>query len=153
MNNSINIVELIERNPLTRLSSNNYFGRLIDKIKDHFTQEQQHLFLANFFCYLNYDSKTEFVISLDDIWKWTGFARKDSAKRLLEKNFIENIDYIIKNSAPQFGGMLIENINIDVSANHDLKNLGCIGLNKETILLTVNTFKKFCLRANTKTSN
>ena len=30
------------------------------------------------------------------------------------------------------------------------KNLGGAGLNKETILMTVNTFKKFCLKAGTK---
>jgi hypothetical protein len=151
MNNSINIVELIERNPLTRLSSNNYFGRLVDKIRVGFTEDQQHLFLANFFCYLNYDTKTEFVISLEDVWKWTGFSRKDPAKRLLEKCLTINIDYIVKNSAPPNCGTLSKEENIDTaSLNEESKNLGCIGLNKETILLTVNAFKKFCLKANTK---
>ena len=31
-----------------------------------------------------------------------------------------------------------------------LKNTGGAGLNKERILLSVNTFKKFCMKANTK---
>jgi hypothetical protein len=42
---------------------------------------------------LNYNSKTDFVIDLDDVWKWCGFARKDPAKRLLEKFFILDTDY------------------------------------------------------------
>jgi len=42
--------------------------------------------------YLSYN-KTDFVIDLDDVWKWLGFARKDPAKRLLEKHFTRDVDY------------------------------------------------------------
>jgi hypothetical protein len=43
---------------------------------------------------LNYPKGT-FVIDFNDVWKWIGFTRKDHAKRLLIKLFVENIDYRI----------------------------------------------------------
>ena len=50
------------------------------------------MFIASFYCYLNYN-KTDFVIDLDNIWPWIGFNQKVNAKRVLEKNFIIDIDY------------------------------------------------------------
>ena len=135
----LDIVQLIHNSPLTNLSSE-YQSKLIDKIKETFTNDQQQLFVASFYSYLNCDSKTEFIIDLNDIWKWCGFSRKDPAKRVLEKYFIENIDY--KKAAPQIGGAGFQDEND--------KNLGGAGLNKENILLNINTFKKFCLKAGTK---
>jgi phage anti-repressor protein len=44
---------------------------------------------------LNYTQKTDFVIDVDNIWKWLGFNQKYNAYYLLEKYFTENIDYII----------------------------------------------------------
>jgi hypothetical protein len=145
----INIVKLIERNPITRISSESFHSKLTVKIKENFTDSQQHLFLATFFCYLNYDIKSSFVVDLDEIWKWTGFSRKDPAKRLLEKCFTINIDYIVENFAPPTGGAGYEKVS-DAETNDESRNLGGSGANKETILMTVNTFKKFCLKANTK---
>lgn len=84
---------MIEKNPITHLSKD-YQNNLITKIKNKFAEKEQHMFVASFFCYLNC-SKTDFIVDLDDIWKWIGFARKDPAKRLLEKNFVEDIDYKI----------------------------------------------------------
>jgi hypothetical protein len=43
--------------------------------------------------FLNYDSKMEFVINLDDVWKWVGFSSKANSKHLLEKQFIIDKDY------------------------------------------------------------
>jgi hypothetical protein len=60
----------------------------------------------------------------------------------LDKHFTENIDYKIfggAKPAPQVGG-----------AGPSTRNLGGAGLNKENILMTINTFKKFCLKAGTK---
>ena len=42
--NTLNIVELIENNPITKLSRN-YNNKLITKIKDNFTETQQQLFV------------------------------------------------------------------------------------------------------------
>ena len=39
------------------------------------------------------DSKKDFVIDFDTVWKWVGFMRKDSAKKVLEKHFVSDVDY------------------------------------------------------------
>ena len=48
----LNIVELIESNPISRLT-NNYHNKLILKIKDNFTDIEQQMFVASFYGYLN----------------------------------------------------------------------------------------------------
>jgi hypothetical protein len=42
-----------------------------------------------------YRGNRDFVIDLDDIWKWLGFSQKAMAKRALEKNFKQEKDYKI----------------------------------------------------------
>jgi hypothetical protein len=83
----IDIVDLIENNPITKLSGN-YHNKLITKIKDKFNDNQQQIFVSSFYCYLNYDKKNDFIVDLDNIWKWLGFSQKYNAKRLLEQQFI-----------------------------------------------------------------
>ena len=92
MEHSLNIVNLIEKTPIIRLS-NDYQSKLLNKIKEQFIDNEQQVFVASFYCYLNYNSTKDFVINLDDVWKWTGFSRKDPAKVVLKKHFIENVDY------------------------------------------------------------
>ena len=87
----IDVVELIEKNPITRLS-NECNNKLLNKIRDKFTNTEQQLFVASFYCFLNYQ-KTDFVIDLDNIWVWLGFNQKSAAKRVLEKNFTVDLDY------------------------------------------------------------
>ena len=128
-NETFDIVKLMEKNPITRLSKD-YQNKFLTKIKETFTETQQQLFVSSFYCFLNYHSKNEFVIDLDDVWKWIGFSRKDPAKRLLEKFFVENVDYTI-NKGP-----------INVSGKGGGPN--------EIILLTVYAYKKFCLKSSTK---
>ena len=132
MDASLNIVELIENNPITKLSSS-YNGKLLTKIQDGFTDFEQQLFVSSFYCFLNCDQKKDFVIELDNIWKWMGFNQKAAAKRMLEKNFVIDCDYkfLLTNEGEQ-----------------DCKKHG--GHNKETIMLTVKTFKSLCLKAGTK---
>ena len=96
---SLNIVKLIEKNSITRLTKD-YEHKLLNKIKENFTDTQQQLFASSFYCYLNY-SKNDFVIDFDDIWKWVGFSRKEHAKKVLEKNFVIDIDYNIEKALPQ----------------------------------------------------
>ena len=130
MDASLNIVELIENNPITKLS-NSYNGKLITKIQDSFTDFEQQLFVS-FYCYLNCDQKKDFVIDLDNVWKWLGFNQKEGAKRVLERYFVIGNDY--KTFALPVGGA----------------KKGRGGHNKDTILLSVKTFKSFCLKAGTK---
>ena len=129
---SLDIVNLIESNPITKFNGN-YQSKLIKKVKNNFTSYEQQLFLSSFYCYLKYNNKTDFVIDLDNIWKWLGFGQKVNAKRVLEKNFTIDNDY----------KFLLCRL-----AKQDDKIHG--GHNKEMIMLNVDTFKKFCLKAETK---
>lgn len=129
----LDIVNLIENNPLEKLS-NHYQTKLLDKIKETFSDSDQQLFIASFYCYLKYDCKTDFIIDMDDVWKWLGFSRKDPCKRLIEKHFTRDTDYLLHNSAEQ------------------VKTNGGAGLNKEKVVMNVETFKSLCLLANTERS-
>jgi hypothetical protein len=129
---NLNIVDLIENNPITKLSGN-YNSKMLTKIQQKFTEFEQQLFVTSFYCYLNYDQKKDFVIDLDNVWKWLGFSQKIKAKNLLEKNFTLDIDYKI--SLYQQGEQ-----SIHVKGGH----------NKEIFMLTVKAFKSFCLKAGTK---
>ena len=144
MDASLNIVELIENNPITKLS-NSYNGKLLIKIQESFTDFEQQLFVSSFYCYLNCDQKNDFVIDLDNVWRWLGFQQKVKAKALLEKLFVIDIDY--KN-------LLYPNVEQDSNhmfapeASGAKKSHG--GHNKETFMMTVKTFKSMCLKAGTK---
>lgn len=81
---NLNIVDLIENNPITKLTCN-YSSKMLTKIQQGFTNFEQQLFVTSFYCYLNYDSKKDFVVDLDNVWKWLDFSNKANAKRLLEK--------------------------------------------------------------------
>ena len=132
MDSSFNIVDLIENNPITRLT-NTYQHNLLTKIKANFTDNEQQIFVASFYSFLNYDSTKDFVIDLDNVWRWLGFSNKAHSKRLLEKQFIIDKDYKILLTKPS-------------EQKKHIKG----GHNKETIMLNVETFKKFCLKAGTK---
>lgn len=121
----------IRSNPITKYRVN-YSDKLIEKIQSQFTTDEQQLFVYNFYGYLNYDS-TDFIVDFDKVWEFIGFTRKDNAKRLL-KNLKENIDYT-------------------TTTVHIKQTKGSGGHNNETILLTINAFKKLCLSANTEKSS
>jgi hypothetical protein len=128
----LNIVNLIEHTPITKLS-HAYNNKFIVKIKEQFTEVDQQLFVASFYCYLNYNQKTDFVIDFDNVWEWLGFTQKANAKRLLDKHFILDIDYKCL-----------------LFPNEEHKDKGSGGHNKETIMLTIKTFKLLCFKAGTK---
>lgn len=131
MSKSLNIVKLIEENPSTKLSKP-YQGKLINKLKENFSTDEQQLFISSFYCFLNYKSD-DFVVDLDDIWNWLGFTRKDSAKKCLEKYFKPEIDFklVFRQLAENLTG----------------------GRPSEKIMLNIKTFKKMCLKANTSKAN
>lgn len=143
-NEKIDIVYLIEKNPLTRLSKE-YQSKFIDKIKNSLTESQQNIFVGSFYCYLNY-KKEDYVIDLDNVWKWLGFERKSFCKKVLDKHFIKDIDYKIKENTYESS----EEKAATPVGEAAFKNLGGAGKNKETILMNINTFKKLCLKSNTK---
>jgi hypothetical protein len=100
---------------------------------------------------LNYDKKKDFVIDFDNVWKWMGYTRKSDGKRVLEKFFTKEVDYQVIKAAAEIGGAAFETVDEPAPEVAGAgQNLGGAGLNKETIMLSVNTFKKFCLKAGTK---
>jgi hypothetical protein len=137
---SLDIVNLITNNPITKLNANNN-NKLLEKVKANFTEMEQQLFIANFYTYLNYDKTADFIVDIDYIWKWLGFNKKYNAKLCLEKNFIINKDYkssdVIPNTsfAPERSGA---------------KNTGSGGHNIQKFFLNIKTFKSLCLKAQTK---
>jgi hypothetical protein len=130
----LNIVDLIEKNPISKLSQT-YNNKLLTKIKTNFTSFEQQLFISSLYCYLNYHYTNDFLIDLDNIWKWLNFTNKANAKKLLEKYFIKDIDY--------------KNL-LDVNIKQDLNEKKHGGHNKEIYMLNIKTFKLFCIKADTK---
>ena len=147
----LNIVELIEKNPITKLS-HTYNGKLITKIKNIFTDFEQQLFVSSFYCYLNYNKNLDFVVDLDEVWKWLGFTQKIDAKRLLEKNFIVGIDYNLSLGKSKASVNEEKPANLVANQNCKLKTKDekWGGHNKQSIFLTVKCFKSMCLKAQTK---
>jgi len=92
---SFNIVDLITNNPITKLTET-HNNNLLNKVKNSFNESEQQLFIASFYSYLNYHKTDDYIVDLDNIWKWLGFKYKSKAKYLLENNFILEKDY--KNS-------------------------------------------------------
>ena len=153
---TLNIVELIEKNPVTKLSRK-YNNLLLEKLQENFNTFEQQLFVSSFYCYLNFDKNTDFVVDLDDVWKWLGFAQKINVRTLLEKNFKLNIDYTI--SIPEFKkseqpekilGGSDEEQSSESTIPSKPKNGG---QNKQTIKLTIRCFKSLCLKAQTNKAN
>lgn len=68
MEKQINIVKLIENNPVKRLSDESQ-SKLLLKIKEQFTSDEQQFFIASFYCYLNY--KEEFMELFNKYFKLT----------------------------------------------------------------------------------
>jgi hypothetical protein len=139
----LDIVNLINNSPVSKLSTE-FQTNLLHKIQETFTDDQQQLFVASFYTYLNYNSKTDFVIDLDNVWKWIGFTRKDNCKRTLEKHFTKDIDYKI------VFHQVVENLGghkqfEELVFLQPEENLG--GRPKEQVMLNINCFKKLCLKA------
>ena len=118
------------------------------KIFDFPTEQQ--LFLSSFYCYLKYDKINDYVIDLDNVWKWLGFNKKCNAKLTLEKNFVINKDYKILLLNVQEQDFMTNNEDEIVPHPKKESKLSHGGHNKETIMMNVKTFKKFCLKAGTK---
>ena len=142
---TLNIVELIEKNPITKLSQT-YNNFLLEKIQEHFSTFEQQLFVSSFYCYLNYDKTTDFVVDLDDVWKWLGFSQKAHVKPMVEANFKLDVDYKIVASSETDEDQLPHSPN--KSGSDKPKKHG--GHNKQTIKLTIRCFKLLCLKAQTK---
>ena len=113
---------------------------LFTLIKSQMTETDEELFMTSYYLYLQYGKdNTAFVVDFDMVWKEIQFSRKADAKQLLIKKFKEHIDYKI--TATEYAVAVLEG---------GQKQNG--GQNKETILLTVDCFKNFCMLSGTPKS-
>jgi len=135
---SLDIVNLITNNPITKLSDNNN-NKLLEKVKANFTEMEQQLFISSFYTYLNYDKTADFIVDIDYIWKWLGFNRKFNATSCLKNNFIINKDYKYSDVNDSFA-----------PARTGAKHIGSGGHNIQKFFLNIKTFKSLCLKAQTK---
>jgi hypothetical protein len=108
----------------------------LEKIQSNFTEFEQQLYVSSFYCYLNYNQENDYIVDLDNIWKWLGFSTKQNAKTVLLKNFVADKDY---KSLPM-------QLHSQDKAQHG-------GHNKESILLNVKTFKLLCIKSATSRAN
>ncbi len=114
---------------ITNLDLNND-DELLQMLKEKFTDEEEEMFINSFYMFLKYDKLNDFVIDLENVYKWVGFSTKGNAMKLVKRISTINKDYKI---------VLIQ--------SERPKNEG--GSNKEQVLLNINTFKRLCLKANT----
>ena len=123
---------------------------LISLIKQNFTENDMEIFKLNFKIYIaNENNKNGFVINLDDIYTYIGFKLKQHAKRLLTNKFKLNKDYIIYKG---LNNTLTPMGEIDVNFQDNRLIMKQNTYNKETIMLSVESFKKFCMIASTDES-
>lgn len=109
-----------------------YDEGLMSRLEGEFTTEEQGLFLQSFSAYLHHDPN-DFVVDLDDVWEWMGFSTKGNAKTLLMKYFREDAeDFAFADAKANLGA---------------LQNGG--GMNRQRIMLSLDTFEDFCMRAGT----
>jgi len=146
---SLDIVDLITNNPITKLSDT-HNNKFLEKVKKNFNEYEQQIFITSFYSYLNYHKTEDYIIDLDNIWKWLGFATKQKAILLLEKNFILNKHYklLLNHEVKQ---NIIENTNKQnfVPEASEAKNKGSGGHNIQKYYLNIKTFKSLCLKAQT----
>jgi hypothetical protein len=144
---SLDIIELIENNPISKLT-NTYNVKLLNKIKANFSETEQQLFIGTFYCYLNYDTKKDFVVDLDNVWKWMGFSQKIRAKEVLDRHFLHNVDYKYIESAFSIEKAIINNVLSEEKVNVDKSIRG--GHNIKKVMMTIKCFKSLCLKSQTK---
>lgn len=95
--------EIIIRNMSNKIEAND---PLVKRLHENLNIEQQDIFIQSFYGYLNCDKQRDYIISLDDVYEWIGYTRKQKAKELLEKHFERDVDYrlLLTQSGKQRGG-------------------------------------------------
>jgi hypothetical protein len=73
-------------------------NKLFKLIKENFNDSDMEIFYKNYELYIkSKDDDNIFYINFDEIYKWLGFSSRDTAKKLLMKTFIIDVDYEINN--------------------------------------------------------
>ena len=138
---SINFAELV-RNSNTTLTLSSQ-SKMIDLLTEEFTEQELQWYIANLYIYLNYHPTDEYPISLENVYRMLGFANKGNAMKTIKGNFLENEDYkIIKITKDLYEEKAACP---DGKAAFSSKNLGGAGLNREEVMLNVDTFKNLAM--------
>jgi hypothetical protein len=146
---SINFNELVKSSNTT--FSLNVQTQLVERLNTNFTEEEQQWYVANLYMYLNYHPTNDYPINLENVYKMLGFANKGNAMKTIKSNFIKDEDYktsLLPKEKLSWGGSKAAFPN--GKAGQQSKNLGGAGLNKEDIMLNVDTFKNLCMIAKTE---
>jgi T5orf172 domain len=99
-------------------------------LKRELNGDEQLLFATHFVPFMHTSNrKKDFVINLDEVYGWLGFAGKKNAKRAMVSGLEEGTHYIVK-----AGG----------------SDVGRGGHNKEDVLMTVHGFKRLCMSIKTE---
>ena len=126
----MDIASVFRKAPIDKLQGT-YQGKLLHRVQEVFSTEEQGLFIASFYCYLNNHATKDFVVDLDGVWQWLGYSRKDNAKRKLEQSFSKDFDY--------------RSVRIEAGQRRH----GRGGHNREDIMMNIETFKSMCQLSDT----
>jgi hypothetical protein len=106
-------------------------------IEQKINDTDEKIFSAHFALYIQHDGQENtYPIDFDDVWKWCEYDKKSNAKRVLEKNFTKDKDYIINNKTL----LLQDNDNKTLLTKEQRDNDTHGGQNKELIMLNIDTF-------------
>ena len=111
-------------------------SKMIEILTKEFTEEESKWYIANLYIYMNYHPTNDFPINLETLIKLVDFANKQNAKRTLVNNFTEGEDYKI----------------LLIPKDEQVKTNGGAGLNKEKVMLNIDTFKNMCMLVKTEKS-
>jgi phage anti-repressor protein len=131
---TINFKELVKNSTTT--FSLDLQTKLVQYLNDEFTEQEQQWYIANLFIYMNYHPTNDYPINLDNVYNMLGFANKGNAMKTIKSNFVEDEDYKKQLFHTE---KLVQNG----------KTLGGSGLNKETVMLNIDTFKNLCMLVKT----
>ena len=123
---TVNFTALLAHSDINNLQIQ---SRFIELLNEEFTEEEQKLYIANLYMYLNYDSTTDYPINLETVYKMIGFANKGNAMKTIKSNFTKDEDYKISLFPTEkrvYGGQ-----------------------NREDVMLNVDTFKSLCMLVKT----
>jgi hypothetical protein len=59
-----------------------FYTKFKNLLNEKLTEDEKKIYNKNFELYLINDDDTKFIVNFDDIYKWSGFTRKDNAKKL-----------------------------------------------------------------------
>jgi len=143
---AINFKELV-KNSNTTLSLN-VQDRLVQRLNDDFTEDEQRWYIANLYMYMNYHPTNDYPINLEHVFGMIGFANKENAKRTLKNNFTDGEDYkklLVRRDEQKTNEE--EVLLLPTEKQKTDENRG--GHNKETVMLNVDTFKNLCMMVKT----